>query len=79
LILVSQKTNHHINRQVNNNRKKNYALGYLLTKEEKTVGSPEKPLSVLGAISYQKYWKNTLYRYFSSHSTDKISIQGKCK
>ncbi|KAI8882717.1 MOZ/SAS-like protein, partial [Backusella circina FSU 941] len=51
-------------------------FSYLLTKEENTVGSPEKPLSGLGAISYQKYWKHTLYQYFTSNNnTDKISIQ----
>ncbi|KAI8422781.1 hypothetical protein MSG28_006526 [Choristoneura fumiferana] len=41
-------------------------LGYLLTKVEGKVGSPETPLSDLGLISYRSYWKEALLKRLCS-------------
>lgn len=49
----------------------------MLTKQEKSIGSPEKPLSKLGTSSYQKYWKYTLFKYLANQLNEQCSIQGK--
>lgn len=36
------------------------AFSYLLTRAEKKTGSPEKPFSDLGLVSYRNYWKLAL-------------------
>jgi hypothetical protein len=38
----------------------NSFLGYELTKLEKKTGSPEKPLSALGQMTYKSYWHSTI-------------------
>ncbi|KAG9315248.1 acyl-CoA N-acyltransferase [Chiua virens] len=46
----------------------NYLIdfSYLLSKKEQRVGSPEKPLSGLGALGYKNYWTLALMRYLKS-------------
>ncbi|KAI5119834.1 hypothetical protein M0805_008400 [Coniferiporia weirii] len=38
-------------------------FSYLLSKKEQRNGTPERPLSALGAIGYKKYWTLALMRY----------------
>lgn len=39
--------------------------GYLLSKVEQRTGTPEKPLSRLGALGYQSYWRLAVMRYLA--------------
>jgi histone acetyltransferase SAS3 len=42
-------------------------FSYLLTKNERKIGSPEKPLSDMGLVSYRGYWRLTLSELLRSH------------
>lgn len=53
-----------------------FEKGYLLSKVEEKVGSPERPLSDLGLISYRSYWKDVLLRYLNNFQGKEISIKG---
>ena len=48
-------------------------FSYLLTRVEKKTGSPEKPLSDMGLVSYRNYWRLVLcYQLRGYKSNDKI-------
>ncbi|KZT29906.1 hypothetical protein NEOLEDRAFT_1174884 [Neolentinus lepideus HHB14362 ss-1] len=40
-------------------------FSYLLSKKERRAGSPEKPLSSLGALSYKNYWTLAVMQYLN--------------
>ncbi|KAM0265647.1 hypothetical protein ACHAQJ_000081 [Trichoderma viride] len=56
-------------------------FSYLLTKVEEKTGSPEKPLSDMGLVSYRNYWRLRLCRYFietlkdDEHKQNGLSIK----
>ncbi|KAK4158357.1 hypothetical protein C8A00DRAFT_39334 [Chaetomidium leptoderma] len=53
-------------------------FSYLLTRVEKKTGSPEKPLSDMGLVSYRNYWRLIMCRYlldqFSEEKSGKAGL-----
>jgi histone acetyltransferase SAS3 len=50
-------------------------FSYLLSQKENKWGTPERPLSALGQVSYRSYWKHKVFDVLQGE--DKISIAGK--
>ncbi|KAK0707414.1 hypothetical protein B0H67DRAFT_647601 [Lasiosphaeris hirsuta] len=45
-------------------------FSYLLTRAEQKTGSPEKPLSDMGLVSYRNYWRLVMCKYLLEHCSD---------
>ena len=55
------------------------SFSYELSKKEGKIGSPEKPLSDLGAVSYRSYWGSGLLAILKDRSRSEITISELCR
>ncbi|KJH47625.1 MOZ/SAS family protein [Dictyocaulus viviparus] len=58
-------------------------FSFLLSRRERLMGTPERPLSDLGRISYASYWRTALFEYIHEHipknSTRKLLLSDLAK
>uniref|UniRef100_A0A182VRY8 histone acetyltransferase n=1 Tax=Anopheles minimus TaxID=112268 RepID=A0A182VRY8_9DIPT len=50
-------------------------FSYLLSRVEGKPGTPERPLSDLGRVSYQQYWCSALLAYFYLNRNDTLTLE----
>ncbi|KAH7106579.1 acyl-CoA N-acyltransferase [Auriculariales sp. MPI-PUGE-AT-0066] len=52
-------------------------FSYLLSRKEQRPGTPERPLSRLGALSYKNYWLLAIMRYLHTRSPNEtLTVEG---
>jgi len=49
-------------------------FSYLLTRAEDKTGTPEKPFSELGRLTYHSYWKKIILDYLVTNDYDRTSV-----
>lgn len=54
-------------------------LGYLLSRAEGRVGSPERPLSDHGLLVYQRYWRWQVVSFLRTYAQKVINLKGEYK